>query len=88
MYILRTRTERLTVTGMLIAVGIILPFAASHGIGIPGNVLLPMHIPVFICGLLCGPLFGAPRIPQNTSLLLSPPPRSSPLIWRAREALR
>ncbi len=59
MYILRTRTERLTVTGMLIAVGIILPFAASHGIGIPGNVLLPMHIPVFICGLLCGPLFGA-----------------------------
>ena len=59
MNILRTKTERLTVTGMLIAVGIILPFATSHGFGLPGNVLLPMHIPVFICGLLCGPLFGA-----------------------------
>ena len=58
MNILRTKTERLTVTGMLIAVGIILPFATSHGFGLPGNVLLPMHIPVFICGLLCGPLFG------------------------------
>ena len=58
MNILRTKTERLTVTGMLIAVGIILPFATSHGFGLPGNVLLPMHIPVFLCGLLCGPFFG------------------------------
>ncbi len=44
---------------MLLAVGIILPFAASHGIGISGGVLLPMHIPVFLAGLLLGPVYGA-----------------------------
>lgn len=46
------------VASMLLALGIILPFATSHGVGIPGNILLPMHIPVFLCGLLCGPLYG------------------------------
>lgn len=40
------------------ALGIILPFVTSHGIGLPGNVLLPMHPPVFLCGLLCGPWYG------------------------------
>ncbi len=52
-------TKRLTVAGMLLALGIVLPFATSHGIGVPGNILLPMHIPVYLCGLLCGPLYGA-----------------------------
>ena len=56
---LKTKNERLTVTGMLIAVGIILPFATSHGLGMSGNVLLPMHIPVLLCGLLCGASYGA-----------------------------
>lgn len=55
---LQTRNEKITVTGMLLAVGIILPFATAHGMGIPGTVLLPMHIPVFICGFLCGPIYG------------------------------
>ena len=52
-------TKKLTLAGMLLALGIILPFATSHGIGVPGNILLPMHIPVYLCGLLCGPLYGA-----------------------------
>jgi niacin transporter len=51
-------TQKLTVASMLLALGIILPFATSHGFGVPGNILLPMHIPVFLCGLLCGPLYG------------------------------
>ena len=54
----RRKTEKLTLTGMLLAVGILLPFATSHGMGLPGTVLLPMHIPVLLCGLLCGPLYG------------------------------
>ena len=56
---LKTKTQKLTLTGMLMAVGILLPFATSHGLGLAGTVLLPMHIPVFLCGLLCGPLYGA-----------------------------
>ncbi len=54
-----TKTQKLTTASLLLAVGIILPFATSHGVGIPGTVLLPMHIPVFLAGLLQGPLLGA-----------------------------
>ena len=56
--VLKTKNEKIAVTGMLIALGILLPFATSHGFGIPGTVLLPMHIPVLLCGLLCGPVYG------------------------------
>lgn len=55
----RNRTQRLTVAGLLLALGIILPFVTSHAFGIPGTVLLPMHLPVLLCGFLCGPLAGA-----------------------------
>ena len=55
----KTKNEKIAVTGMLIALGILLPFSTSHGLGIPGTVLLPMHIPALLCGLLCGPLWGA-----------------------------
>ena len=54
----RRKTEKLALAGMLLAVGILLPFSTSHGLGLPGTVLLPMHIPVLLCGLLCGPLYG------------------------------
>lgn len=56
--LLKTKNEKLAMTGMLFAVGILLPFAVSHGLGMAGTVLLPMHIPVFLCGFLCGPLYG------------------------------
>lgn len=56
--LLKTRNEKIAVAGMLLALGILLPFATSHGFGIPGTVLLPMHIPVLLCGFLCGPLYG------------------------------
>ena len=46
-------------SGFLLALGIILPYALAHGFGIQGTVLLPMHIPVLLCGFLCGPLYGA-----------------------------
>lgn len=73
---IRSKTEKLTVSGMLIAVGLILPFATSHAIGIPGSTILPMHIPVFICGLLCGPLCGGIVglvLPLLNSILTSMP---------------
>ena len=56
---MKTRTEKITLSGMLFALGVLLPFATAHGFGIPGNILLPMHIPVLLAGLLCGPFFGA-----------------------------
>ena len=53
------KTQVLVLAGMLLALGVVLPYVTAHGIGIPGNILLPMHIPVFLCGLLCGPLYGS-----------------------------
>ncbi len=54
-----TRTKKIATTGMLMAVGVILPFISAHGLGFKGTVLLPMHIPAFLIGLLCGPFYGA-----------------------------
>ncbi len=50
--------RNLTLTAMLMAVGVVLPFFTGQ---IPriGNMLLPMHIPIFLCGLLCGWKYGA-----------------------------
>ena len=55
---MKTRTEKITLAGMLLALGIILPFVTAHAFAIPGTVLLPMHVPVLLAGLLCGPFFG------------------------------
>lgn len=54
----KQNSRRVTTAGMLLAVGILLPFVTAHGLGIPGTVLLPMHLPVLLCGFLCGPLYG------------------------------
>jgi niacin transporter len=56
---IKNTTQRLTVSGFLLALGIILPYVMAHGAGVPGTVLLPMHIPVLLCGFICGPLYGA-----------------------------
>ena len=52
-------SKKVVTAGLMLALGIILPYATAHGFGMPGNILLPMHIPVLLCGFFCGPLFGA-----------------------------
>ena len=42
---------------MLIALAITLPFLTGQ-IQQIGNMLCPMHIPVLICGFICGPYYG------------------------------
>ena len=51
-------TKNLVLTAMLFALGMVLPFLTGQ---IPqfGNMLLPMHIPVLFCGLICGWKYGA-----------------------------
>ena len=49
--------RRLTLCAMLVAVGLLLPFITGQ-IQIIGNMLSPMHLPVFIAGMLCGPVWG------------------------------
>lgn len=51
-------TKKLTLSAMFAAIGFVLPFFTGQ---IPqiGKMLLPMHIPVFLCGLICGWQYGA-----------------------------
>ena len=50
----QTRSARdAVVAAMLLAVGLFLPFLTGQ-IQQIGNMLLPMHLPVFLCGLICG----------------------------------
>ena len=49
--------RRLTLSAMLLAVGLLLPFLTGQ-IQHIGNMLCPMHLPVFICGMVCGPFWG------------------------------
>ena len=54
-----TQTLKLCTGALLLAAGILLP-QVFHMIGgqAMGGILLPMHLPVFIAGLLLGPFYG------------------------------
>lgn len=70
------QTKNLVITGLCIALGVVLPIAL-HSIPNAGSVLLPMHIPVLLCGLLCGPYYGLAcglLAPLLSSLITGMPP--------------
>lgn len=74
---LKSAAHRIVLSGLLVALGLLLPYFTAHAYGIPGTVLLPMHIPVFLMGLLCGPLYGALgglMIPFLSSMATGMPP--------------
>lgn len=55
---MKETTKKITLSAMFIAIGILLPNLTGN---IPqiGSMMLPMHIPVFLCGLICGWQYGA-----------------------------
>ena len=72
----RNEIRKLTISAMLFALGLVLPFLTGQ---IPqiGSMLLPMHIPVFLCGLICGWRYGAMvglLVPVVRSFLFGMPP--------------
>ncbi|PHV69912.1 hypothetical protein CS063_13080 [Sporanaerobium hydrogeniformans] len=74
---LQTKTKKTITAGMLIGLGLILPYLTSHAFGIPGTILLPMHIPVLVIGLSCGPFYGGIGglvTPLLSALLTGMPP--------------
>ena len=54
---MNTHTKKLTLSAMFLAIGIILPFFTGQVPQI-GNMLLPMHFPVLLCGMICGAPYG------------------------------
>ena len=51
------KTRNLIYTALCVALGIVLPIT-FHGIPNAGGIFLPMHIPVLLCGLVCGWQYG------------------------------
>lgn len=50
--------RNLLLAAMFLAIGLVLPFFTGQ-IKEIGNMLLPMHLPVFLCALICGWQYGA-----------------------------
>lgn len=49
--------KNMVLSAMFLAIGLILPFFTGQ-IKQIGNMLLPMHFPIFLCGLVCGWQYG------------------------------
>ena len=72
----RTEIRKLTLAAMFLGLGYVLPLLIGQ---IPqvGMMLLPMHIPVFLCGLICGWKYGGVVgfvLPVTRSMIFGMPP--------------
>ncbi len=68
--------NKICLAAMFLALGWLMPFITAE---IPqfGQMLLPMHLPVFLCGFILGPVYGAFIgfiTPITRSLIFSMPP--------------
>lgn len=79
--------KKIIFSALFLAVGTILPFFTAQ-IKEIGDSLLPMHIPVMLCGLICGAKYGLVvgfLLPVFRSVLFSMPPFYPNSIWMAFE---
>ena len=72
----RKPVQSLAVAAMLLALGYVLPFFTGN---IPqiGSMLCPMHLPVLLCGFLCGWRYGLTvgfLLPLLRAVLIGAPP--------------
>lgn len=72
----KTNLVKLTLSALFLALAYVLPFLTGQ---IPevGAMLCPLHIPVLLCGFICGPAWGAAIgfiAPLLRSLTLGMPP--------------
>ncbi len=51
------KIQKMTLAGLFIALGIALPFLTAQ-VQFLGSAFLPMHLPVLICGIVCGKRYG------------------------------
>lgn len=72
----RMSLQRLVYAALSLSLCIVLPFLTGQLRDV-GNALLPMHLPVLLCGLICGPSYGlavGAVAPLLRSLMLGMPP--------------
>ena len=79
--------KRLTLSAVFLAMGVVLPLLTMQ-IKEIGDSLLPMHLPVLLCGALCGKRHGAAVgliLPPMRSLLFGMPPIYPNAVYMALE---
>ena len=84
---MKINVRRLTLSAIFLAMGIVLPLFTAQ-IKEIGDSLLPMHIPVMLCGILCGPKYGLMvgiMLPFIRSVTFGMPPLYPNAIWMALE---
>lgn len=77
----------MVLAAVLMAIGMVLPLLTAQ-IKEIGDTLLPMHIPVLLCGLLCGPVYGGAvgmMLPFLRSISFGMPPLYPNAVWMAFE---
>ena len=87
MYLKENILKKMILSAFFLAIGIVLPFFTSQ-IKEIGDSLLPMHIPVMLCGLICGPQNGlivGLFLPILRALAFSMPPLFPNAIWMSLE---
>lgn len=70
------KTKDLVWAALFLAIGIIIPYI-FHVTSLPGQIFLPMHIPVLLCGVILGKRYGliiGVLLPFINSVLLGMPP--------------
>ena len=78
-------TLRLVLSGLFLAIGYVLPFVTGQ-LRELGQMLLPMHFPVFLCGLICGWKYGFAVgliLPFFRSVTFGMPPLYPQAVWMA-----
>jgi len=79
--------KNLIYSAVFLAIGIVLPFVTGQ-IKEIGDTLLPMHIPVLLCGFLCGWQYGFSVgliLPFLRSAMFGMPPMYPNAVWMAFE---
>ena len=79
--------KQLILAAIFLAIGAVLPFLTGQ-IKEIGDSLLPMHLAVMLCGVLCGWQYGAAVgfvLPFFRSLCFGMPPLYPNAVWMALE---
>lgn len=83
----RKEIQRLVLAALFLAIGMILPFITGQ-IKEIGDSLLPMHLPVMLCGIICGWKYGFAVgiiLPFLRSVCFAMPPLYPNAIWMSLE---
>jgi len=83
----KTKSNKIILSAMFLSLGMVLPFLTGQ-IKEIGDTLLPMHIPVMLCGLVCGCKYGFAVgiiLPFLRSVVVGMPPIYPNAVWMSAE---